>query len=316
MRWARAFGIVVLGAAVGCSSGSGSGSGSGAPTDASGFCDGTLGELLRFLDRTCSAADKQTDAYQFLYAFSQAIALSCPGVLGKSIDQGRAALSPQAAQKCVDGYELLFAGAGLENLNEPDPAIVAACDGALIGKQAPGAPCAQPYECQTGYTCVGFTPEADGTCQAPELGQACGAGESQSGELTVTFDFGNHPDCAGEAFCDTVFVNNESTKQCVAKLGTGESCFDDDECQTGLGCYIGVCQTGGPSAIGGECAEDDDCEDAAYCDTSGTSGVCAAKKASGQACGGAFLGGSECLGTCSIPEGSDTGTCVAFCGSG
>jgi hypothetical protein len=313
--------LAVLGAwAAGCSSGSANSSVPGGPggpiTTGQGFCDGTIGALIRYLDQSCSAADKQTDSYQFIYAFTQAAALSCPGILQKSFDQGRASLNADAAGDCADGYEALFASGGYQALESPDPALLAACNGAVTGKQPLGAPCAQPYECQNGATCVGFTSSADGVCAQPAIGEACGAGESTSGEISLTFSFGDHPDCAGEAFCDSVLVNDEFVDQCVAKLASGESCFDDEECAAGLGCYVGVCQTGGPSAIGGECADDDDCESTAYCDSSGASGVCAAKKATGQTCSGSILGGSECIGTCNVPEGADTGTCVSFCGAG
>ncbi len=105
-------------------------------------------------------------------------------------------------------------------------------------------------------------------------------------------------------------------KRCVAKSGPGEDCFDDDVCQTGLRCQLGVCGTEGPSAEGGGCLNDDDCADALYCNQDVSPATCAAKKPAGATCSDGAFGGSECLGQCKVPEGADSGSCASFCGSG
>lgn len=308
--------------AFGCSSGSGNPSGGigggGNVSTAAGYCDGFFGEVVRFFEQRCSAADKQQDIYMFLYGFLQGAALECVPTLQASIDKGRASIDAAAATACVNGYKQLLAGAqgGLNDFPDPDPSLIVACEGAIVGKQPGGAPCAQPFECLQGLTCVGHTPTADGVCGSPEIGQACGEGESEGNEGSISFNFGDHPECAGEAHCDSIYENGEFVKRCVAKGAAGEDCWDDDVCQTGLTCHLGVCGTTGPSAAGGPCEGSDDCQDGLYCDSTLASPACTAKKPSGATCSDGVLGGDECLGTCDVPEGADTGTCASFCGTG
>jgi hypothetical protein len=309
-------GVLIL--AFGCSSGSGAGStgttNPGDPATPEGFCNGTFGRLIDSLDATCTAADKQTGSYQFLFGFMQVLVSQCPVLLESSIESGRAAIDGNAAATCVSAYDEIVAQINVGSVENIDPGILAACQSVIVGKQAIGAPCAQPYECPAGASCVGKTGSTDGTCQNPAIGDACGNGESESGEITITMNFGNHPECATGAFCDSAYQNGEYTQSCVALKADGEDCFDEDECAVGA-CYLGQCSGAGPSPVGGECLTGDDCTGGHYCDDSATPSVCAPQKPNGAACSGG-LSSDECAGACSQAEGASSGTCVSFCGTG
>jgi hypothetical protein len=315
----RGWTALALVAAVGCSSGSGAGTGStgsGDPSTPQGLCDGTFGKFVDEIEASCTAADKQTDAGTLLFGLMQVLVMQCPSELSASIAAGRASIDGNAAAQCIAAYDEIIDQISLGNTQNlgVDPGVLAACQAVVIGKQAIGAPCSQPYECPAGASCVGQTGSTDGTCRTPAIGETCGAGESASGEITITLTFGNHPECASGAFCDTVYENDEFVDRCVALKADGEDCSDPDECAIG-GCHLGKCSGAGPSAQGMECLFGDDCADGLYCDDSGTTSVCAPKKPSGSACSGGLLS-DECAGTCNVPEGVSDGTCVAFCGQG
>jgi hypothetical protein len=302
---------------IGCSSGSGAGTGTtqpGDPATPAGFCNGTFGKVVDTFDKTCSTADKQTDAYQFVFGFMQLIVFECPTVLEGSVSKGRASIDGQAAATCIAAYDEILKQVNLGNVENLDPSIAAACQSVVIGKQPLGAACSQPYECPSGATCVGRTATTDGTCQTPAIGEACGNGESESGEITITMNFGSHPDCATGAFCDTIFENEEFVDRCVALKADGDDCFEPEECLVD-GCHLGKCSSAPPSSSGMECMSEDDCADGLYCDDSGTTSVCAPQKSSGEACSGGMFS-DECAGQCNQPEGATSGTCAAFCGQG
>ncbi len=315
--WVPLLGVSV--AAAGCSSGSADGgmggASSGPVTTAAGFCDGTFGAVVDYVEQTCSAQDKQSDSYLFVWGLLQGAVEQCSTVLQSSIDKGRAAINTQAATSCVDGYRQAIAAAGsFDSLDKAvSEQLEQACTSAITGSQQIGAACAQPYECIDGATCVGYTSTADGTCQTPALGEACGKGESTSGEMTFNFSFGNHPECAS-GYCDSIYENGEFIDRCVALKAAGEDCYDEEQCQSGLRCQLGVCSTDGPAQVGGACQVNDDCSDGLYC-TNDTN-LCAAKKKTGETCAAGAFGGNECEGTCQAPEGADTGACAPFCGSG
>ncbi len=153
--------------------------------------------MLKFFEDECSSADKQEELYEFAHALLYGIALTCGPTLNESISKGRAELNAASAQTCVDGYDQLITQAGAPtSLPVPDLSLIAACNDAVVGKQAAGAPCAQAYECVSGLSCVGFSAKGDGVCSSPAVGQPCGAGDLDG---IVGFSFGNHPECAGEA---------------------------------------------------------------------------------------------------------------------
>ncbi len=298
----------------GCSSADdGSGSNLGDVSTPEGFCAKTFGKIGELFDTACSPADKQTGTYQFVGLLFQAAAYECPGALKTSIDAGRATIDRDAAAECAAAFAEITAS--FQSVESLDPALVIECENAIVGQQPTGAPCAQPYECAAGATCVGYTSTSEGTCQAPALGETCGLGDTPSGEITITFAFGNHPDCAGEAFCESRYDNGSFLDLCVARKGEGGSCFAGSECQTGLGCHVGFCSNAAASDAGGACKTGDDCQDGLYCDFSASPAVCTHKKPSGSPCGGGTFS-NECVGTCDLPDTAIEGTCVSFCGVG
>ena len=89
----------------GSSSNGGGGSGSVNPATASGFCNGTIGAVLGYFDSHCTAEDKKSASYLFLFAFLASAPEECGTTLQKSIDNGRASLNADSAASCVDGYK-------------------------------------------------------------------------------------------------------------------------------------------------------------------------------------------------------------------
>lgn len=273
--------VPVIGLA--CSSGSGSGSrGTGDVSTPAGLCDQTVGQMADFFAQSCSAADKQTQDYQFIVGFLPMIEASCTSAIGASVDAGRAAIDSAQAAACASALQ-----AALDQFatGAKPTSITQSCKSAVVGKQASGAECAQPYECSGDLTCVGYSEAGLGKCSLPAIGEACGTGEGSA--TTFTF-FSEKAECAPGATCDS--------KQCVALKDVGGSCFESEECKAGLKCVSFECSSGNG------CQSNDDCPDGEYCE----SGSCAKQKTVGAPC----ADNDECVGRC------DTGKCVTFCGIG
>jgi hypothetical protein len=60
----------------------------GALTTAAGFCDGTFGAVVDYVEQTCSEQDKQSDSYLFVWGLLQGAVEQCSTVLQSSIDEG------------------------------------------------------------------------------------------------------------------------------------------------------------------------------------------------------------------------------------
>lgn len=280
--------VLAVGTLWGCSSDSGSGSGPGSSlTTPAEVCDGTVGLMVGYFDQKCTAADKQSPDFAFIGAFLPLLTASCTSTLDKSVSSGRASIDYQKASECSSAMQQAMqsgfkAGAGLPG--------AAACDAFVVGKQAAGAPCAQPYECAGEATCVGFTDQQLGTCKVPAVGEDCGQGQGSAS----TLDFGaDKAECAAGAFCDF--------GQCQPVKSDGGSCSDKEECKSGLRCYLDKCSSTA-AAAGSQCVVENDCPEDHYCGND----VCTAKKSSGGSC----KDSDECLGRC------EAGKCVSFCGIG
>jgi hypothetical protein len=119
-----------------------------------------------------------------------------------SVQAGREAYDGSAAGSCIDALESTACTA----LDDTP----ASCDQMFTGKVAVGGACAENGECTGSAFCKGATNgNVDGMCTAlPASGEAC-------------------PDfhCAKGSYC------KDGT--CAAPQADGQSCFGDDECQSG-----------------------------------------------------------------------------------
>jgi hypothetical protein len=282
------------------------------------FCEGVYGAYLGAWEACCTAADRATAEYAFLDGILRYIKGLCETNLAGSLADGRIQYDGAEGQTCIGAIQSLLAGYtcnGSFPSGGGSPGAAAACKGAIVGQQPAGAPCQNDYECLDGLTCIGFIPQrggttTDGVCsQPPGTGQACGAGQADGGGgVTVHWSFGNHPDCVSGDYC--------SFSKCAVQSGPGGNCGANDECTTGLTCIMSACSSSGPAPAGGNCQATSDCQSGLYCQSTDAGQSCQPKLPAGSTCGGGFLGGNGCKGTCVVPDGGTTGTCASFCGSG
>lgn len=289
-------------------------------SDISAFCNDTLGRYApRYAE--CCDATAAPKRYALDSKLLQAVGLGCTVTLGKSIDSGRATLSPTAAATCRENVASDIARRPCAEVlhdptNQPSPSIfkgAAGCVDALAGKQPVDAPCSNDYECGDGLTCVGWTPTTDGACKTPPAeGALCGFAIPDGGGFLelVRWGFGNHPRCATGLYCDAT-----STQQgtCRARKAADASCDDHDECADGLRCQLGVCSTTQPAPADAPCRRGSDCQDRLFCKSGDGGSACATPGTAGTSCGNEY--GSECQGTCVKPDGGGAATCVAYCGA-
>lgn len=273
--------------------GAGTGGQGGTHPQATALCDGMFDPMLKRLKEICSAADQQAKEYTWLAGFAASFKTDCVSLLSSGLNDGRITIDGTALAACLNKVTTLLSAASTYDeimaLDEPPE-----CDALVTGKQGVGQKCRQPYECLTGLACVGYTSSVEGTCAAPTLGQACGTGQDSA--LIVTFNFGDHPECASGLYCDA--------HQCEATVPAGAQCWSDDECATSLECVAGTCKAS-KSVAGGACYSDNDCQDGLYCETK----LCAPLKKTGQVCTA-----GDCEGRCD--EAQTPAVCVAFCGQG
>jgi hypothetical protein len=290
------------------------------------LCADTYGAVTSWYEPCCSAADKTTQDYALVVALLGYVQNACGGDLENSITKGRVAYDPALLAQCKQQIDTLLAGTqcgGTVAVSLNPLGDGGVCTNVFQGSAPAGAKCAQPYECGPGTTCVGYAtpsnadagPPLEGTCVAlPALDGGCGQGKIDGGTGSISFNFffDTTLDCAPGGYC-----SQTTNGKCVAQKAAQGSCFDDKECQTGLHCYLGKCDSAGPSALSGPCSAKSDCQDGLYCNRPnlGTAGTCQTKLNAGSGC---VSGNSGCKGRCVVPDGgaSDAGTCQAFCSSG
>ena len=282
-------------------------------TSGTSFCDGTIGVLVAAFESCCSAQDKATQEFMSLDMVLQEFKGTCEMQLQASVTKARVTIDGTAASQCEQAVQMLaangFCWSALDNNKQSSPIFGSApCNGVVAGLVDAGQPCAQSYECKDGLTCVGWSPSADGVCQAPgAAGSACSYAADAGAIIPFDYGFGNHPDCAAGNFC--------SGSTCKAQGASGANCGLDTECVTGLTCHLGKCGSGTPSGMGGPCVDAFDCQSGLYCapGDGGAQGTCQMREAAGGAC---TQSGNECKGYCAPPDSGTTGTCAAICGSG
>jgi hypothetical protein len=247
---------------------------------------------------------------------------------------GRLSYDGDRARACVDAWK----AATCDALDGVGPA----CDGILGGNVANGGVCLDDVECATGHcrvdaSCPGVCTAyvgLDGDCSAagakcaPDL--YCRIGRcaappapAKQGEACVTRS------CASGLYCDpgtkTCAPNKKSgscadapdacasgyacvdSGTCAVYRGRGEHCGVDARCGLGWACIDGIC---GPApGVGSACAVNQagiDCSNAAYCDTSGATAVCRARKPGGATC----TDYAECQSFACTAGTCEFGTCV------
>jgi hypothetical protein len=281
------------------------------PGAASDYCRETASKFITAYLACCDADDQQRSQYKLLAGVYAKLDAECPVRLGDAIAKGRLTYDQSAAAQCYPAYQSFLAGGvcGGDYASRQLPADLATCKSVFAGAVAEGGGCRGDHECVDGLTCVGSTPSSDGTCKTPpSIGETCGDGVADGGQidLSIRFGFGTHPKCAAGAYC--------SSRRCKALVAQGQTCFQNEECQTGLRCFLYKCGTEGPSDLDGPCKSVLDCKTGLYCSAPiGQTGTCKTKKTEGSPC--TSIAG-ECRGLCDKPDGGTAGTCASFCSSG
>jgi hypothetical protein len=260
------------------------------------FCGG-LERAQAAFEAPCTADDRATAIFSFQQAGLQQVVASCKAWLPESSRQGRIGVDRGMSRICLDA---ITRGA--------PPAPQSACGGVVVGRQPAGAACAFPYECASGLTC---NRRLAGQCvPMPVSGEACVVGSLDADAL-----FGQlvrpHT-CASGLVCRGSFDNGT----CAPRLPP-DSCDVGSDCETpGTFCHLGTCGGQAPAGVGSTCLTDTDCTNDTFCDTSADKpGICTARLGAGASCSGGLTLG-HCRGLCVIPQGSRSGTCTSFCGSG
>ena len=237
------------------------------PGSFAALCQATYGTLFDAYDACCTADDRTSNRYKLVFGQLGVFKEACAPQLEASAAAGRVVLDEAAYASCTGAFATFFTGGACGKDLTPvlDIDTVVGCDAVVRGKQGADMPCLRDYECLTGLTCVGYSGQSDGTCRpGPPVGAACGAGEADGaagGDAVVAFSFGDHPRCTTGATC------NRSTGRCMASLGANQPCTDTEQCDTGLTCLLGACSAATPSAAGGACKTNRDCQGAAlFCE--------------------------------------------------
>lgn len=284
------------------------------------FCSNTLALYApRFAECCDSSAAPKT--YAFNHALLKALPAACTESLGKSVQSGRAELAPPSRVACETNVSEAIRARTCPDVlrtptNQPTRSIfgeAAGCSDMLVGRQPIDAPCAADYECTNGLTCIGWSPDGDGSCKPPPgEGAACGYAIPDGGGFLelVRWGFGDHPRCAPGLHCAATALQQGTCRPSAPATG---ACSSSDECAEGLRCQLGVCGTEGPAPAGAPCDRSSDCQDRLYCKRVDGGSVCATREVAGAPCSGEL--GSDCQGACVKPDGGGPATCVAFCGS-
>lgn len=298
------------------------------PGSGTQLCTDTYEAVKAWYEPCCNATDKTTQDYKLVDAFLTFFDVSCGQELESSITKGRVGYDPTILAQCKQDMDTLL---GATQCGGNDPSVTTinplktggSCTRVFQGKQAAGQACARPYECGPGLACVGYAmPSGDagvpveGTCVAqPSLDGGCGQAKLDGGN-SISFNLFFEEDlleCAPGGYCSQTFAG-----KCIPQKTAQGSCFEDKECQAGLHCFIGKCDTAGPSAANGPCGTRNDCASGLYCNrpSGSATGSCQPREAAGLGCSSGIS--SQCKGRCVVPDGgaADAGTCQAFCSSG
>lgn len=223
-----------------------------------------------------------------------------------AVERSRASFDRDAAAKCTE----MLREKALAQTSEVDTLFAHfPCDRVLVGGQTEGQPCLFSVECKEGLACVGYKIGEEGKCRTPpKLKEAC-TPQPFGTIINEAAAAPHHPACAKGAFCDG--------STCQPRAAAGKACDKSESCAEGLACVQGKCGQRGAAAA--PCAASTDCAFGLWCSrTAGsTAGVCATKRADGQACSSE----DACKGRCDMPKGKDgrphpPGTCAGVCGSG
>jgi hypothetical protein len=275
------------------------------------FCHEVYGAVAAKFASSCSEEDKKSSGYALAAAFAQMPFEECSFVVRDGAIAGRLAFDAAVADKCVAAAAAHAKSPAGLHFAVPDVDEMPECKGLVAGKQDEGQACKTSIECKGDLTCIGAHHKQDGACKKVPTK----AGEACDGSLFRMHDLGHKSKCGPGLECDLPDQKNASPV-CKAAKAAGAACVESDECAGDLWCKAGKCDSGPPGDVGAACADDaDDCKDGLFCERTKKAdklGKCAAKRAAGQPCGDVF----ECRGECKKPEGKDTGTCAAICGSG
>ncbi|MFL5306895.1 MAG: hypothetical protein ACJ8F1_16890 [Polyangia bacterium] len=246
---------------------------------------------------------------------------------------GRVLYDGQKASACIDQIN------GLSSCSHSvvrSPALLSACDQAVIGNVAPGGDCFFNEECVGGGTCQSaancdsWTQCCPGTCLAPtptvRAGGDCSAmpvvcatgttcvnmsGQSSSTCQPLVSTVGAScasVGCAGTLYCDPVTMTCQKGAArggaCNPVLDNGDCDDPRDRCDSS-----GVCLP--RLAVGAPCTADGTCVGWATCDA--TLHTCVELPGLGQTCLGA--NGLRCLGGGSCDAATNTCTLVPVTGS-
>lgn len=293
---------------VGCPGGKDPKPESGEPTLAE-FC--ASGADRGLVDLACGHGDPS-----LVSSMAGAATAACAAIEA-SVAAGRVVYRADLAKACADAW----AGATCDTLEVAARACLEA--EILAGTVPNGSACRDDVECANGHcrmeaSCPGVCTAyvaADGICNiagaecAPHLycdsRGRCVAMPTPSGQQGQACVVGG---CAPGLYCDAATSTCAPRKKsgscadardacafgypctesgtCVAYAGRGERCGPEAWCGAGWACIDGTC---GPApAIGSPCAPSQragtNCTPGAYCDTSGTSFICRARKPGGAPC--------------------------------
>lgn len=164
--------------------------------------------------------------------------------------------------------------------------LAPACDGAIRGRQGPGAPCAVRLECRLGLACRA------GRCGPPAAeGASCDLDDTPEGMIDL--EWGGHPTCGSGLHCGVL------PAVCVADTPDGGPCTLN-QCSETSTCIRGHCVPDRPMQVGEPCVFDLQCAHGLYCRgaslADGVKGLaaCARRQSSGATCDR----GTACVGTC------------------
>jgi hypothetical protein len=277
--------------------------------DPAGFCARVFGSVYDDFVKSCSDDDKKSDGYKLAMLVATMPLEECNFVVRDGVAAGRMTFDASAAAACVEAAAKTKRAMKSVHLATPDIDELTECKSVVTGKQTDGQACRSTFECVLPLTCVGSKQKQDGVCKAPPAA----AGEACDGSIWRFHDFGHRRRCGAGLACNSV---DSATAKVVCRkaVAKGGACVESDECEEGLVCHAGKCDSGPPAVVDGPCDDDtDDCADGLYCkrDKGAKLGKCAEKKAAGKPCSDVF----ECRGECRKGD-KGPGTCAAVCGSG
>lgn len=208
--------------------------------------------------------------------------------LAKAIAAGKSAFDPQQAQVCLDGLHA-------RRCERTAPEVDQACERAVAGTVAVGAPCSWLFECKTGRC----EPDGPGACPAK-----CGAVSSEGGSCSA-------------APCDLRAGLRCVDNVCSKLHAVGQKCSSTSDCAVALYCDgFGKCTQRAFEQA--SCDSDEQCAAGLYCDSASNGGLCRKQIAFGSACTAASaesirfacVDGDVCRGFSFAKTGATQGTCA------